>query len=79
MTRIRKYLVSFKLSKKKPYNLGHNALSENTFFDLVVEWLSYDEYQSIDEAISDIKLYVHLYNFEWIYSKWNVSPLINLR
>ncbi|WP_144060298.1 transposase family protein [Spiroplasma syrphidicola] len=28
---------NFKLSKKKPYKFGYNAMSQNTFYHLVVE------------------------------------------
>ncbi|WHQ37310.1 IS3 family transposase [Spiroplasma sp. SV19] len=66
---------NFKLSKKKSYKLGHNALSENTFYHLTVEWLSYNKYETINQAINGIKEYVKFYNYERIHSQWDHSPM----
>lgn len=64
------------VSHKKPYRLGHNALSENTFYHLAVEWIPYDGYRTKSEAIKDIMDYVNFYNFERIHSHNMEPPLL---
>lgn len=67
--------LNIKVSKKKPYKFGHNALSENSFYHLAVEWLPYHQYKTIKEAITDIKEYEEFYNYERIHSKFMDSPM----
>lgn len=63
------------LSKKQPNKFGGNALSENWFYHLSVEWIGNKIYKSFEEATKDIIEYIHFYNYDRIHTKWNDSPM----
>jgi len=73
--------LNMKLSKKKPNNMGGNALSENWFYHLEVEWLpnEWNMYETCESAIKDIEEYIKFYNYERIHSKFNAPPMEHFR
>ncbi|WP_342272824.1 IS3 family transposase [Spiroplasma endosymbiont of Acasis viretata] len=69
------------LSKKQPYDIGGNVLSENWFSHLSQEWLpkGSNQYLSINEAINDVNQYVMFYNYERIHSKFLKPPILQIK
>lgn len=69
------------LSKKQPYDIGGNVLSENWFSHLSQEWLpkGSNQYLTINEAINDVNQYVMFYNYERIHSKFLKSPILQIK
>lgn len=69
------------LSKKKPYDIGGNVLSENWFAHLSQEWLpkGSNQYLTINEAINDVNQYIMFYNYERIHSKFLKPPILQIK
>lgn len=69
------------LSKKQPYDIGGNVISENWFSHLSQEWLpkGSNQYLKINEAINDVNQYVMFYNYERIHSKFLKPPILQIK
>lgn len=69
------------LSKKEPYDIGGNVISENWFSHLSQEWLpkGANQYLSINEAINDVNQYVMFYNYERIHYKFLKPPILQIK